>query len=238
MLELTQFDTAKKEVTILTQKLEGFVITSPESREDLFNNALTANKIRNRIDSKRKELTEPYRTAKSNLIKQHKDEKGRLDEEIKKIDDYAKNDISQPLETAISVAKISIRHWDGEQAKIKADKEAKLEKERLEIEAKAKREEEEAKKQSGIIAKLALKKAEEKKVESLEIIRTEEVTLNTKKRGREVEIVSWEVTDFNVIPREFLIINVDKVAIKKAVDMGIIDIPGIKVSTRKELKFQ
>jgi len=204
MQELTQFDTAKKEVAILTQKLEGFVITSPESREILFNNALTANKIRNRIDSKRKELTEPYRTAKSDLIKQHDDEKKRLDVEIKRINDYAKNDISQPLEVSIETAKISIRHWDGEQAKIKADKEAKLEKERLEIEAKAKREEEEAKKQSGIIAKLALKKAEEKKVESLEVIRTEEATLNTKKKGREVEVITWGVIDISIVPDRLL----------------------------------
>jgi len=238
MQELTQFDTAKKEVAILTQKLEGCIVTSPETRESLFSDARDANRIRKLIDNKRLELTEPYRTAKTNLIKQHKDEKSRLDAEILKIDTYAKFDIAGPLETAISTAKTSILYWDGEQAKIKAAEEKRLENERIKIELAAKKAEDEAKEKSGIAAKLALKKAEEKKVENLEIVRTEEATLNTKKKGREVEVITWGVIDISIVPDRLLDYKINTREVDRMINEGERDIPGIKIEVTKELKFQ
>ncbi len=238
MKDLVQFDKAKNEVVTLTAKLDGFVITDVASRDILFNLAKESNRVRKLIDNKRLEITEPFRTEKTRIIAEHKKEKTDLDEKIKLVDNYAKNDIAGPLEVSIATAKSSIIHFDGEEAKRKAEAQKKIDDEKIRIEKELKEEEEKAKAKTGIAAKIALKKVEVKSQHAMDAVVFQQKAIDTKPKGREVEVATWELFNIRAVPKEFLVVNIDKSKIQKSIDAGEKNIPGIKITYKKEMRFQ
>jgi hypothetical protein len=208
--QIKQFDELVSQVTQFVAPTKDIKVTDNSSADKAIETGKAVKDFLKKVETKRKELVGP------------------LNDQVKLINDYAK-DITAPLLKAESHIKKELSDFAIEQELIRRKEREKLEAERREAQAK-------------IDAEIALASAKcETEVEKLAAavaikneVRT--VTSDFKAREKAIEATAmkgvrqtWkaEVVNEMLLPREYLI--PDTVKINKVVSAGIRDIPGIRI---------
>lgn len=221
MMQIQSFDKLKSEIAIKIAPSLSIVVKD----DDSMNKALLAGKevkhFAKLIEDKRKELVKP------------------LNDQVDEINAYAKSLKEMPLQAEIHL-KYQLASWEN---KKRAEREA--EQKRLDEEAKKRQQELEAKqkedrermalaaefgyddeadlKRQEIIAKAD---QEREQAQLDKDIKSESKAIESNKVSGARTVWKFEVTDANLVPREFLI--VDETKIRKAMNAGLRELPGVR----------
>jgi len=141
-LDIAQFDTAKKSVTEMVVQLTNCLVTSPTSRDKLFEMCKASKRTLTLADDKRKDFNRPIADKKKELKAQYDADIEPLDKRKADIEDYVKT-LKEPLTEALESAKTRIMRWDEIQVAMKAKELAKIEAEKKAQREKEEREEKE-----------------------------------------------------------------------------------------------
>lgn len=229
-----QFDELKEELTKLVAPAETIKVADFPSSHSALETAKAIKGLLKRIETKRKELVEP------------------LKKQAKTVDEYA-NDIKAPLERAEAHIKRELAAFEEAQEKIRKEELRKAEEERLRKEAELLAAQEEERENFAVnvedeaeaadlfgcelsdpeAANIEAKKLEESQAQ-------ERARLDAKAKEREWEIKQkgvknarkiWkcEAIDLSLVPKEFLIIELNSAAIIAAARGGVTNIPGVKI---------
>jgi hypothetical protein len=203
---LQKFNEAKEQINQLATACKTLVISDQSTLEVGKNLAKSAKKIENLIEDKRKEITKPL-----------------LDEK-KQIDDFAKS-ITTDLNSAVKDLRAQILKFEQEQERIRQE-----ELRRIEAERRAK--EEELRKQM-----IETNKVDEAALQELQQIKEQQIAAVSEPQQSSISKVwTFEILDFNLIPREYLM--PDEAKIKLAVKAGAREIPGVLIFQKDQLTLR
>lgn len=228
--ELAQFDALKSELTTLVSPTLTIAVTDNLSSAKAIDAGKQVKALQKRIETKRKELVQP------------------LNDRVKEINEYAKT-IMTPLEQAEAHIKRQLSAYEIEQEKIRWEnlRRAEEERRRVETELRAKHDAEQAAIiDEAEVADLFGAGSDEPSVDerAAEVERRQEqerARLAQEAKAREYEIKQangvknarkvWkcEAVDLSIVPKEFLIVQLNTAAVLAAARGGATSIPGVRL---------
>lgn len=237
--DLVQFDELRADIAKLVAPVSSVLVTDFQSSAVAIDAAKQIKEYLNLVEYKRKELVEPHNRV------------------VKQINEYAKT-IVEPLRAAADHVQNQLRAFEMEQEKIRNEerKKAEAERQRLAAELFAKQETERqalyAQQEAAARAEAMFGAEEEKTPEQEDAdLRAEEEALAIKQQqeqalakaqaeAREYDIKrqgiknarkTWkcELTDIKIVPKEFLITELNTAAVLAAARGGVTEIPGVKL---------
>jgi len=233
-LDLEPFDPAKETIRLIKVGLNGFVVTDRDTRDLLFNMCKDANKALKTVDAKRLELLRPIKAEKKLLNDQLKKDLEPLTEIERKLEEYAKTELMDPLQGIINEKKTMIIDWDRKEAERVTKIEREAEEKRIADEKAA---EEKQKGLSGIQKVEAKQEAE--KVQGQDQEETQEkIHHETRKRtGRLKKIWNFKVLDINLVPDKYMIKHVNKLEVERVLGT-VTEIPGLEITFEEKMMYQ
>lgn len=213
------FAALKTKITELAQQCKGLVITDEHSLATGKELAIKAKKITTAIEEHRKEITKPFFEAKQNI-------------------DKVAKELNEGLNSATKALRDQILAYEVEQERKRKEELRRLEEER-------KRKEEEVRKaQEESIADVhSMSKNGDIELEFLppevpEIadLKQQEIELSQQKSKSIRLYWTFELTDINKVPIDYLMLNEKKV--KDAIGSGVREIPGISIFQEERLNIR
>lgn len=212
-IAMQQFNAVRGKILELAERCNGTLVTDDESLEQGKELAKVGKKLETLIEDRRKEITKPY-----------------LDEK-KRIDDFVKLLLAE-VNDAVKVLRGRILDFEREKERIRLENLRKLEEEQrakqAEIEKKLR---ESAQNQDMSAAQEALKLNEELMIDA-----QREAQFEQAKSSSIRKVWTYEITDENAVPRNYLMIDEKKV--KQAISAGVREIPGINIFQTEQLNLR
>lgn len=212
-IAMQQFNAVRGKILELAERCNGTLVTDNESLEQGKELAKVGKKLETLIEDRRKEITKPY-----------------LDEK-KRIDDFVKLLLAE-VNDAVKVLRGRILDFEREKERVRLENLRKLEEEQrakqAEIEKKLR---ESAQNQDMSAAQEALKLNEELMIDS-----QLEAQFEQAKSSSIRKVWTYEITDENAVPRNYLMIDEKKV--KQAISAGVREIPGINIFQTEQLNLR
>lgn len=212
-IAMQQFNAVRGKILELAERCNGALVTDDESLEQGKELAKVGKKLETLIEDRRKEITKPY-----------------LDEK-KRIDDFVKLLLAE-VNDAVKVLRGRILDFEREKERIRLENLRKLEEEQrakqAEIEKKLR---ESAQNQDMSAAQEALKLNEELMIDA-----QREAQFEQAKSSSIRKVWTYEITDENAVPRNYLMIDEKKV--KQAISAGVREIPGINIFQTEQLNLR
>ena len=218
--EMVVFDNLKADVQLFVEPCKEIVVSNQDQSDDALSTAKKVKEFIKKVESTRVEMVSP------------------LNEEVKRINAYAKQ-ISAPLLEAETHIKKQLLSWELKLEAIRKEEAAKLEAARVAAEAEARQklieQQEEAATMAMFmdqkeIARNAIVAEAEASREIVDINKNAAIEMKTIASSKVAGVTrrwTFEVSDVSQVPREFLM--VDEVAVRKAMNAGAREIPGIQI---------
>ena len=249
----------KKQIDMLADQCRNVVISDAQSLERAKSLAKQAKLIENYIEDKRKELTKPILDRKKAIDDLAKSLTKELTEAVKHIREqilfYEQEQERKRLEELRRLEEERRRKEEEirkaeEERRRKEEELRRLEEERRRQEEnlrKAKEEEERKRKEEELrrLEEERRRKEEELKrmqmegnieqiehIEKLAEIETKAAELSEKSKNLR-EVWTFEVVDISLVPREYLVL--DETAVRRAIQNGVREIPGLKIFKKAQL---
>jgi DNA polymerase III alpha subunit (gram-positive type) len=218
MSDLEKFNALKTEIAVVVAPVMSVKVRDAVSSQQAIDAAMTIKEMNKRIEALRKEAVEP------------------LNQRVKEINAYAKA-ISLPLDQADGHLRAEINAFAQEQEKIRREALRKVEEERIRKEAELRRKQEEEREALAAGAELfGTSEADvaavvEKQQVEIAVHKAEIATMDFDARQMNIKNTrsTWEckVIDLSLVPKEFLIIQVNEKAAVAAHKAGA-RIPGLE----------
>ena len=218
--DLSPFDQLKADISVFVHPCMKVEITDDETYEKAMRATKTVKEYSKKVEARRVELKAPYADF------------------VKQIDAYAKV-ISQPLLEAETHLKRQLKIWNDVLEARRLEEEHRLEQERMFREEAARQEIEAAKEEAEAMAMfmgekdakraeiVAEAQAERSLVNIAEDHKANLKGLSSMKVSGARKVWTFEVTNEEDIPREFLV--VDEAKIRRAMNAGAREIPGVRI---------
>lgn len=222
MTALAVFDQLKADIQLMLEPARAIRVINDDMSKVAMSAASEVKKLSKAIEEKRKDLVGP------------------LNDEVKRINGYAKQ-ISEPLLEIESHLKRELAAWNEILAERRREEMRKAEEAKRLAEAEAERKRKEAEEEAKLSAMFS--PADDASAARAEVkIQTDAVkelaTIESSHKAQVKEIASmkvpgartiwnFEVTDASAVPMEFLMVN--EKALREAVRAGVREIPGVRI---------
>lgn len=213
------FAALKSKITEVTQQCKGLVIIDDHSLSTGKELAIKAKKITTAIEDHRKEITKPFFEAKQNI-------------------DKVAKELTEGLNEATKALRDQILAYEVEQERKRKEELRRLEEERRRKEEGIRKAQEESIADLHSMSKNGDIELEFLPPELPEIakLKQQEIELAQQKSKNIRLYWTFELTDINKVPIEFLILNEKKV--KDAIASGVREIPGIGIFQEERLNIR
>lgn len=231
MSNLQQFDQLKADITIKLSPYLSLKVTDDDSMKQVMAAGKEAKEFHKKVDEQRKALVKP------------------LNDKVGEINDYAKS-LFQPIDQVITHSKSQLAQWENILEKKRQEEAKRLEEERKAKQAEIEKKAREEKEQAEMEASFGLKSDDEIKRDELvakAAREREELELSKEAKSQQKEIAAkkvsgarkiWkhEVVNFNLVPRDFLVLDDKKV--REAILAGNTNIPGLNIFQETSIGFR
>lgn len=213
--KLIQLESIREQIASLAIKCSNFVV-SLDSLDEAKTLAKDAKKIESLIEDRRKEITKPI-----------------LDEK-KQIDDFAKS-LTNDLNESIKTLRNQILNVEKEIERKRQEELKRIAEENARREAELRKQEEELKAKQAEASKPTLEESEAlmRAKQEREALMAKQAEMESQKSSNLRKVWTFEVTNQNEVPNEYLMIN--EKAVKAAIANGTREIPGIRIYQDEQL---
>lgn len=213
------FAALKSKITEVAQHCKGLVIIDEHSLNTGKELAIKAKKITTAIEDHRKEITKPFFEAKQNI-------------------DKVAKELTEGLNEATKALRDQILAYEVEQERKRKEELRRLEEERRRKEEELRKAQEESiadlhsMSKNGDVELVILPP----EVPEIAELKQQEMELSQQKSKNIRLYWTFELTDINKVPIDFLILNEKKV--KDAIASGVREIPGIRIFQEERLSIR
>jgi len=212
-IAMQQFSVVQEKIKELADKCEQVQVTDDVTLEEGRQLAVIGRKLEKLIEDRRKELTKPY------------------DDEKKKIMDFVKQLVAG-VNNAVEGLRGRILVYEREMERQRQEKLRQLQAEIKAKEEEAQRKLREAAKNQSVDESIEAARLNEE----LMLDAQREVDFAKAKSSNIRMVWTFEVTNLNEIPREFLVLN--ETAVRNAIKAGTREIPGINIFQTEQLNLR
>lgn len=212
-IAMQQFSAVRGKILELAERCNGTLVTDDASLEQGKELAKVGKKLLTYIEDKRKEVTKPY------------------DDEKKRIMDFEKILVAK-VNDALKDLRARILDFEREKERIRLENLRKLEEEQRAKQAEIEKKLRESAQNNDMTAtQESLKLNEELMLDAQREVQFEQAKSSSLRK-----VWTYEITDENAVPRNYLMIDEKKV--KQAIGAGVREIPGINIFQTEQLNLR